>query len=117
MGDQYALDPGDDADAGDHTRADGELGAPGRQRGQLEEGRVPVEQQLQPLAGEQPAAVAVPLLVAGAAAGAGQVELLLELLEHREGGAAVGAVRLAGGVLRRAEHGALGDPGVQGARQ
>src|SRR3982751_6478855 len=53
VGDQHALDTGDDADTGDHAGADGELGAPCGQRRELEERRVAVEQQLEPLAGEQ----------------------------------------------------------------
>ena len=48
-------------------------GALGGQRGQLQERAVLVDQQLDPLPGQQPAAVAVPLLVAFPAAGDGQL--------------------------------------------
>ena len=79
---------------GHHARPDGELGAPRGQRGQLEERAVRVEQQLDPLAGQQLAAVAVPLLVALPAAGDGQLELLVQLLQQGELRLAVDAVGL-----------------------
>src|SRR5262249_41025135 len=53
VGDDHTGDVLDNADAGDHARADRVLGAPGREGGQLQERRVPVEQQLDAFAGEQ----------------------------------------------------------------
>ena len=86
VGDDQALDALDDADAGDDARADVEVGAPGGERRQLEERRVGVEQQLDALAGEQLAALVVPLDVLRAAAGERLGVLgveLGELGEHR----------------------------------
>ncbi len=60
VGGDHALDALDHADAGDHARADGEVGAPARERGQLEERAARVDQQLDPLARHQLAAVVVP---------------------------------------------------------
>ncbi len=54
------------------------LGAPGGQGGQLEEGRVPVDQQLDPLVGQQLAPLLVALHVALAAAGPGHGQLLVD---------------------------------------
>ena len=52
VGADQALDPLDHADADDRRRPDLVLGAPGGQGAQLEEGRVPVEQQLDALPGQ-----------------------------------------------------------------
>ena len=93
--DDHALDAGDHADAGYQGGPDGEFGAPGGEGRQLEERAVRVQQQLDPLAGQQPAPVAVPLLVALAAAGDGQLELLVQLVEEGELRGPVGAVGLA----------------------
>ena len=57
VGDDHALDALDHADAGDHAGADREVACPTRPaRRQLQERRVLVDQQLDPLAGEQLAA-------------------------------------------------------------
>ena len=56
----------------------GKLRAPRGERGQLEERRVLVEDQLDPLAGEQLAALAMALHVRRAAAAVGERELLVE---------------------------------------
>ena len=85
MRDQHALGARDDTDAGDEAGADGVVGAPRRQRRQLEERRVAVEQQLDALAGEQLAPLAMPLDVALATPGNGQRLLFLhdgDALEH-----------------------------------
>ena len=92
--DDHALDAGDDPDAGHHGGPDGEPGAPRGQRGQLEERAVRVDEQLDPLPGQQPAPVAVPLLVALPAARDRQLELFTQLIEHSELRGAVGAVGL-----------------------
>jgi len=89
--DQHALHPGHDADGGDDARAHREAGAPGGQRGQFEHGRVPVDQKLQALPGQQAPAAAVPLGVTRAAARPGQLELLVQ---RRDGGELPGAVLL-----------------------
>ena len=83
--------PFDDADAGDHARADGEVGAPGGQRRELEERRARVEQQLDALAGQQLAARVVPVDVLLAAAGDRLGVLGVEVGESVEQRRAVGA--------------------------
>jgi len=93
--DQHAFHPGHDADGGDDARAHRELGAPGGQRGQLEHGRVPVDEQLHARPGQQSAAVAVPLGVPRAAARPGQLELLVQRGDGGELPGPVLPVRLA----------------------
>src|SRR5690606_17355039 len=95
VGDDHALGALDHADAGDDAGADREVAAPGGQRGQLQERRVRVEQQLDPLPGEELATAAVPLDVLLAAAGQrlGVFGVDLgELAEHR-----LARLRVAGG--------------------
>ena len=87
-----ALDPLDHADADDRGRPDRVLGAPGGQGAQLEEGGVPVEQELDPLAGQQLAPLLVPGHVALAAAGPGRGQLLVDLVD----GLGEGALRWPG---------------------
>src|SRR5439155_21970145 len=82
---------------------DGEFGAPGGESRQLEERAVRVQQELDPLAGQQPAPVTVPPLVAFAAAGDGQLDLLSQLVQHGELCGPVGAVSLAVQVDMRGE--------------
>ncbi len=89
--DQHALHPGHHADGGDHARAHRELGAPRGDRGQFEHGRVPVDEQLHALAGQEAPAVAVPLGVPRSAARPGQLELLVQ---RRDGGELAGPVPL-----------------------
>ena len=103
--DDHALDARDDADAGDQARTDGERGAPRGQGGQLEERAVPIEEQLDALTGQQPAAVTVPLSVPLAAAGHGALDLLLQLAEHGELGLAAGPVGLRAGIHVRGQDG------------
>ncbi len=117
--DDHALDPGNRADAGDHARPDGELGAPRGQRGQLQERAVRVEQQLDPLPGQQPSSVPVPLLVALPATGDGQLELFFQVLYEGELRPPVGLVGLAGRVDVRGQdrHAGFSLPGPgSGAR-
>ena len=68
---------------------------------ELEEGRVPVEQQLDALAGQQLAPLAVALHVALAAPGPGQGQLLVDRVDRLEQGAPVGpeapGIRVDGG--------------------
>jgi hypothetical protein len=78
--DDHALNAGDHPDPGHDAGADGEAGTPRGQRGQLKERAVRVDEQLDPLPGQQPTAVAVPLLVALAAAGDSLLELLVQLV-------------------------------------
>ncbi len=82
--DEHAFDAVDDADAGHDAGADGEVGTPGRERRELEEGGAGIDQQVDPLAAGEPAALAVPRHVLGAATGPGDLELVLEQLEHAE---------------------------------
>src|SRR6185312_7525161 len=93
--DDHALDTGDHPDPGYQGGPDGEFGAPSSEGRQLEERAVRVQQELDPLPDQQPAPVAVPLLVALAAAGDGLLELLAQLVEERELGGPVGAVGFA----------------------
>ena len=82
----HALDALDHADAGDHAGADGEVGAPAGQRRQLEERRALVDEQLDPLAGQQLAAgvVALDVLLAAAGDRLGVLGVEVgELLQHR----------------------------------
>ncbi len=81
-----ALDPLDHADAQDRRGAHRVLGAPGGERAQLEEGGVPVEQQLDALAGGQLAPLPVAGDVALATAGPGHRQLGLHQLEPLEQG-------------------------------
>jgi hypothetical protein len=90
--DQDTLDPADHADAGDDAGPDGELGAPRGQGGQFEERPVPVQQQLDPLPGQQPAAVVVALLIPGTTAGPGLAQLSGEFIQQDELGVPVGLV-------------------------
>ena len=86
VGGDHALDALDHADAGDHAGADREVRAPAGQRRQLEERRALVDEQLDPLAGQQLAAVvvAVDVLLPAARHGLGVLGLEVgELLEHR----------------------------------
>ena len=83
-----ALDALDHADADDRRRADRVLGAPGGQRAELEEGGVPVEQQLDPLAGQELAPLPVPVDVALAPAGPGRGQLGVHGGEALDQGAA-----------------------------
>ena len=85
--------------------ADGEPGSPGGQRGQLEERAVRVDEQLDPLPGQQPAPVAVPLLVARSAPGTGQRHLLVVLGQEGHEGGPVGLELLARGVDVAREYG------------
>ena len=61
-----AFDPGDDSEPGDGVGAKVLIGSPGGQSRQLEEGRVAVDQQLDPLADEQlaPGPMAIDVLLA-----------------------------------------------------
>src|SRR5439155_16745150 len=93
-----ALDAAHDADPRDDACADGELRPPRRERGELEEGRVAIEEQLDALPRQELPALAVPAHVFLAAPRAGERELLVEepdLLEH---GRVIHAIRLGAGV-------------------
>jgi len=86
--DDQDLDALHQSDAGHHARADREARAVRRDRHQVQERRIPVEQQFDPLAREQLSARAMPVNVVLAAAGAGRVQLLLDqgqLPQHRVG--------------------------------
>ena len=103
--DDQALDAVDDADARQDRGADGEVGAPRGEGRELEEGGVGVEQQREPLADRELAALAVALHVAVAAAGDGELELLVERGDDLELGLPVADVALGGGVEERVEDG------------
>ncbi|CAM5702648.1 hypothetical protein STENM327S_02821 [Streptomyces tendae] len=114
VGGDQALDALDDADAGDERGADRVLAPPGRQRRQLQEGRVRVEEQLDALAGEELAALAVPgdVLLAAALEGLGVFGVQVgELGEH---GLAVRAVVGVGGVQGGGEDGHSAFAGAYG---
>ena len=86
VGHDHALDALDHPDAADHAGADGEVRAPARQRHQLQERRALVDEQLDALARQQLAALAVPLVVALAAAVDGLRVLGVQrgdLVQHR----------------------------------
>src|SRR4030095_11264997 len=78
VGGQDALHARHHADPGHDAAPEPELRAPGRERRDLEEGRVAVEQQLDALARHELAALAVALDVLRAAPGACDRELLVE---------------------------------------
>ena len=82
-----------------------ELGAPRRERRELEEGRVAVDEQLDALACEQLAAGAVAGLVALAAARDRERDLLVVLGDELEQRRAVGLIGLARRIDRGAEDG------------
>ena len=93
----HALDALDDADAGDHAGADGEVRAPAGQRRQLEERAAGVDEQLDPLARHQLAAGVVALDVLLTAAGHRDRVLCLEvgdLGEHRLAARTTGSVKM-----------------------
>ena len=90
VGRDEALHPFDHADPDDRRGPDRVLGAPPGQGGQLEKGRVPVDQQLDPLAGQQLAPVPVALHIALATAGPGRGQLLVDPGECLFEGALVG---------------------------
>ena len=79
VGYQHALHATDDADSRHDAAADDEIGPVGDQWRQLEERRVTVDQELDPLAGEQPAALMVPAEVSFAAAQARLLEQAFDL--------------------------------------
>ncbi len=87
-----------DADAEDGSGADVVLGSPCRQGGQLEERRVAVQEELDPLAGRQLSALAVSGDVALAATGASLVEFCGDLGQCGLEREVIGAVRLRAGV-------------------
>ncbi len=86
VGGDHALDALDDPDAGDDRGADGEVGPPAGQRRQLEERAARVDEELDPLAGQQlaPGVVAldVPLATTGHGDGVLGVEVG-DLVQHR----------------------------------
>ncbi len=104
VGGDDALDAGDDPDPGDHVGAQRLVRAPCRQSGQLEEGRVPIEQEFDPLPGQQLAPGTVTGHVLLAPAGARLRQQLLELLEPLHHRLAVGPELLVGGVDPAGEH-------------
>ena len=105
VGGHDALHPGDDTDTGDHAGPDGVLGAPGGQGGELEEVGVAVDEQLDPLPGEQLPPGPVPLDHPGAAAAPGQGQLLVELGQPVEEEGPVGLVGLGPAVEAGVEDG------------
>jgi hypothetical protein len=105
VGDEDALDPGHHADAGDDAGADGELGSPGGERRQLEQRRVPVDEELDPLAGQQPSPVVMARGVAGAAARPGDFQLLVQRGDGRQLAPPAGLVAGAAGVERGSKDG------------
>ena len=95
VGDQHALGSLDDADAREHPRSDREVGAPGGQRRELEQWRVGIDQQLDALAGQQLATLAVAGDVLLAAPAVDERQLAVVLGEQGREVGAVGLVRLA----------------------
>ncbi len=81
VGDDQAFHTAHRADAGDHAGADLEGAAVGRQRAQLQERRVRVDQQFDALAGGQLAAVVMALNVFGAATAKRFGQFGVDLLE------------------------------------
>ena len=98
VGGDHALHAGDHADAADRAAAEAELRPPGAERGDFEEGRVAVEEQLDALAGHQLAAPRVALDVLLAAAGPRQRELLVQVGDLLEKALPIGPVGLGAGV-------------------
>ncbi len=90
VGGDEALHALDHADPDDRRRPDRVLGAPRRQGGELEEGGVAVEEQLDALTGQELAPVTVPLHIAFAASGPGRRQLLVHALHRLFEGALVG---------------------------
>src|SRR6185295_6842842 len=98
-----ALDARDDPDAGDEPAAHAEVGAPAGERAHLEEGRVPVEQELDAFPDEELAALAVPGHAPLAATRASQRELRLDLGEEGQHVLPVPAKALGAGVDARSD--------------
>ena len=101
--DHHALDARDDADAGHDAGTDAEFGAPGGEGRKLEEGRVPVDEQLEPLPHQELPPPTMALRVAWTAARPDQVELLLQRLQRLQLCRPVLPVGLAAHVERRRE--------------
>ena len=106
VGDDHALDVLDHADAGEHAGADREVGAPRGERRQLEQRGVGVDEQLDALAAQQLAALAVAGDVLVAAAVVDERQLAVVLGEQRQQVGPVGLVRLAAlvDVIRQHRH-------------
>ena len=103
-GRDHALDPRHRPDAGDAAGPDGEVGPPGGQRRQLQERAVAVQQQLDPLPGQQlaPGPVAVDVLLAAARPGLGQQPV--QLGQQLQVGGPVGPVGVRARVEPAPEH-------------
>ncbi len=90
VGGDQALDPRDHADADHRGGAHRVLGSPGRQRGELQKGGVPVDQELDALASQQLAPLVMPLHIPLTAAGPSHGQLLGHGLDCRGQGFLVG---------------------------
>ena len=115
-GADQALDAADDADAGDDAGADRVVGAVRGERAELQERGVLVEEQFDPLAGEQLAPLAVPLGVLRPAAADRLGVLGIDLGEAGQHRLAVGGERCRPGVEVRAQDGHTTDPDLGGVR-
>jgi hypothetical protein len=106
VGDEDALGARHHPDAGDQAGPDLELRAVGGHGGELEEGRVLVDQQVDPLVGQIPAPGLVALGVLRATPGPGPGLLLVEGGEEGVEGGGILLERRAGRVDTRGQNGA-----------
>jgi hypothetical protein len=105
VGDHHAFDARHDADAGDDAGSDVEPAPPRRQRRQFQEGRPDVEQEVDPLPGQQAATCVVAGRVPVASARSRHRQLPLVPIQQVEQTDPVGLVGLAGEVDGRRKHG------------
>ena len=98
VGEDGALHPLDHPDAGDHVGAEVLVGAPGRQRRQLEERGVAIEEELDSLPGQELAPFTMTGHVLLATTLAGLLHQGLEFGQLRLHGGAVGPVLLGTGI-------------------
>ena len=105
VGQDHALGPRDLTDAGDNGPADRELRPVAGGDRQLQEGGVGVDQELDPLPGQEPTPLVVAIDVGLPTAGHGLIDQVLVVVEHRLHGLAVGSVGLAPGVEIRGQDG------------
>ena len=106
VGDDHALRPRHHADAGDQARPDVELRPVGGHGGELQERRVLVEEQVDPLVGQEAAPAVVPIDGLRPPAAPGQSLLLGQGRQQPVEGGGVLLERRAGGVDPRGQNGA-----------
>ena len=107
VGDDHAFDIGDDADPGDDAGADGELGAPCGQAGQLEEWRIR-SAKARYVPRKQSTTSVVPIRVVRTAAGDRERQLSVEFGQQVQLGGAVARAGITSEIYCRPQYGGHG---------